>query len=100
MLSHQTLIDWATQQEVLGHCIDIESVTTALPPRNVDDLRAGVAKGPVGRKIETVKEVLLLAGQLHHASFVIRHKRYFVRRLLQLYNMRLKRAELARGGGR
>ena len=100
LLSQKKVTGWATQQEVLGYDIDTESMTIALPPRKVDDLRAQVAKWPVGRETATVKEVLVLAGKLHHASFVIRPGRYFVRRLLQLSNLHLNGAERAGGGGR
>jgi len=42
--------------------------------------------------------VLVLAGKLHHAAFVIRPGRYFVRRLLQLTGLHLNGAERAGGG--
>ena len=57
LLSHKTVTDWATQQEVLGHDIDTESMTIALPARKVDELRARVAEWPPGRETATVKEV-------------------------------------------
>ena len=50
------------------------------------------------RQSATVQEALLLAGKLHHASFLVRPGRYFVRRLLQRSNLQLNGAE--RDGGR
>ena len=100
LLSHKKVTGWATQQEVLGYDIDTESMSIALPTRKVDDLRARLAEWPAGRQTATVKEVLVLAGKLHHASFVIRPGRYFVRRLLQLSNLHLDGGERAGGGGR
>ena len=100
LLSHRKVTGWATQQEVLGYGIGTESMTIALPARKVDDLYARVAEWPPERETATVKEVLVLAGKLHHASFVIRPGRYFVRRLLQLSNLHLSGAERARRGGR
>ena len=73
-------------------------MTIALPTRNVDDLRARAAEWTAERQSATVREVLVLAGKLHSASFVIRPGRYFVRRLLQLSNLHLSGAERAGGG--
>ena len=72
LLLHRTVTGWATQQEVLGYDIDTESMTIALPARKVNNLRARVAEWPPEREMATVKQVLVLAGKLHHASFVIR----------------------------
>ena len=87
-----------TQQKVLGYDIDTESMAIALPTRKVDHLRARVAKWTAERQSATVREVLVLAGKLHHASFVIRPGRYFVRRLLRLSNLHLSGTERAGGG--
>lgn len=45
-----------------------------------------------------VREVLMLAGKLHHASYVVRPGRYFFYRLLLLSVLYLGE-ELAVGGG-
>ena len=74
-------------------------MTTDLAARKVDELRARRAEWPPGREEATVKEVLLLTEKLHHAFFVIRPGRYFVRRLLQLSNLHLVAAEQVGGGG-
>ena len=70
----------------------------ALPTRKVGDFRARVAESTAVRQSATVREVLVLEGKLHHASFVIRPGRYFVRRLLQISNLYLSEAERAAGG--
>ena len=85
---------------MLGYDIDTESMNIALPARKADDLCARVAEGPPGRETATVKAVSVLAGTFHHASFVIRPGRYFVRRLLLLSYLHLNEAERAGGGGR
>lgn len=72
-------------------------MTIALPPREVDDLCARVAKWSAGRNSATVKEVLPLAGELHHVSIVVLLGRYFICRYLQLSNRHLSRTEWARG---
>ena len=97
-LSKKKVTGWATQQEVLGYDVDTESMTIALP-KKVDELRARLAEWPAGRQTATVREVLVLAGKLHHASFVIRPGRYFGRRFLQLSNLHLDGAERAGGWG-
>ena len=71
LLSHKKVTGLTTQPEVLGYDIDNESMTIALPVRKIDDLRARVAEKPSGRETATVKEVVVLAGKLNHASFVI-----------------------------
>ena len=98
LLSRERVTGRATQQVVLGHDIDTESMTIALPTRKVDDLRARVAEWTAERQSATVREVLVLAGKLHRASFVIRPGRYVVRRLLQLFYLHLNGAERAGGG--
>lgn len=40
----------------------------------------------------------MIAGKLHHAAFVVRPRRYFVCRLLQLAGLHLGGAKRARGG--
>ena len=97
LLSHKKVTGWATQQEVLGYDIDTEGMTIALPARKVDELRARESEWPPGRETATVKEVLVQAGKLHRASFVIRRGRYFVRQLLQLPNLPLNGVERAGG---
>ena len=70
----------------------------SLQPERVDELREMLQKWPSARMHATVKEVLVLAGKLHHAAFVIRPGRYFVRRLLQLAGLHLNGVERAGGG--
>ena len=94
LLSREKVTSWATQQEVLRYDIDRESMTIALPTRKVD-LRARVAEGTAERQSATVREVLVLVGKLHNASFVLRPGRYIVRRLLRLSNLHLSGAEQA-----
>ena len=48
--------------------------------------------------METVREVLSLAGKLHHTAYVIRPGRYFVHKLLRLANLHLSGEEM-RGVG-
>ena len=62
MLSHKKVTGWATQMEVLGYDIDTDSMTIALPARNVDELRARVAKWPAARETAMVKEAFVIAG--------------------------------------
>ena len=71
-LTRKKVTDWPTQQEVWGYDIDTESMTIALPTRKVNDLRERVAGRTAERQSATVREVLVLAGKLNHASFVIR----------------------------
>lgn len=55
---------------------------------------------PTTRRMATLNEVLVLAGQLHYAAVVIRPGRYFVERgLLQFAGLHLDGAEQAGGGG-
>ena len=84
LLSHNNVTDWAPQQEVLGFDLDTERMTIPLPARKVLELRKLLKKRPAGASTATVWEVLVLAAKLHHAAYVIRPGRYFVRRLLHL----------------
>ena len=52
----------------------------------------------VDAAVGNVRKVLLFAGKVHHAPFVIRPVRCFVGRLLQLSNLHLNGAERAGGG--
>ena len=83
---------------VLGWLVDTEAGTISLPEQKVQDLRERLAEWPPHRKQATVREVLVLAGKLHHAAFVIRPGRYFVHRLLQLAGLHLNGMERAGGG--
>ena len=65
----------------------------------MDELRVQLADWPARRQTATVREVLVLAGKLHHVSFVVRPGRYFVRRLLWLSKLHLDGVERAGGGG-
>ena len=97
LLSHKKVTGWATQQEMLGYDSETERMAIAMPARKVDEVRARVAEWPPGRETATVNEFLVLAGKMHHACFVIRLGRYFVRRLLQLSNLHLNGAKRAGG---
>jgi len=87
-----------TEHVVLGWLVDTEAGTISLPEQKVQDLRERLAEWPPHRKQATVREVLVLAGKLHHAAFVIRPGRYFVHRLLQLAGLHLNGMERAGGG--
>ena len=69
------------RQEVLGFDLDTERMTISLPARKVLELRNLLEEWSAWRSTATVRELLVLAGKLHHAAYVIRPGRYFVRRL-------------------
>ena len=68
-----------------------------MPARKVEELRELLVDWPVGRSTATVREVLVLTGKLHHAAYVIRPGRNFVRWLLQLSRLHQNGQE-RRGG--
>ena len=83
LLPRKKITGWATAQEVLGLWLDTEDMMVGLPQRKLEDLRQRLAKWPPERRKATVREVLSLAGKLHHhAAYVVRTGRYFVHRLL------------------
>ena len=89
LLSPKKVTDWPPKQEVLGFDLDTEKMTISLPTRKVKELQEVLEEGPTGKSTAIVREVLVLAGKLHHAAYVIRPGRYFVRRLLQLSKLHL-----------
>ena len=97
LLSHK-VTDSAPQQEVLGFDLDRDKMTISLPVRKVKELRELLEEWPAGRSTATVREVLVLAGKLHHAAYVIRRGTYFVHLLLQLSGLHLNGQE-KRGRG-
>ena len=76
LLSLKTVTDWAPQQEVLGFNLDTEKMTISLPPRNIRELQELLDEWPEARLTATVREVLVLAGKLHHGAYVTRPWRY------------------------
>ena len=99
LLSQKKVTDWAPQKDMLGFDLDAEKMTIALPARKVRELREPLEEWPAGRCTATVRKVLVLAEKLHHAAYVIRPGRYFVRRLLQLSGLHLNGQE-RRGVGK
>ena len=99
LLSPKKVTNWSTQHEVLGFWLDTVKMSISLPDRKVKDFQERLEEWPEGRKTATVREVLVLAGKLHHAAYVVRPGRYFVRRLLQLNKLHLSGDERAGGGG-
>ena len=59
---------WATEQDVLGLWLDTQDMTVGLPQKKLEDLRQRLAKWPPEWREATVREVLSLAGKLHHAA--------------------------------
>ena len=98
VLSRKKITNWAPQMEILGYWVDAEAGTIGLPERKLEEIRSMLEGWPYDRKVATVGEVLSLAGKLHHAAFVIRPSRYYVRRLLQLTNLHLSGSEAAGKG--
>eukprot|EP00752_Nemacystus_decipiens_P007888 g7048.t1 len=98
VLSKKKTTNWAPAMEIQGYWVDTESLTIGLPDRKVAQIRDMLEKWPADRTTATVGEVLSLAGKLHHAAFVIRPARYYVRRLLQLSNLHLSGSEKAGSG--
>ena len=74
-------------------------MTISLPARKVLELRKLLEEWPAERSTVTVREVLVSAGKLHHAAYVITPGRYFVRRLLQLSKLHLYGQERRVGSG-
>eukprot|EP00752_Nemacystus_decipiens_P006636 g5966.t1 len=98
VLSHKNTMEWAPQMEVLGNEVDTEAMTIGLLEAKLARTTEELARWPPGRGSATVEEVLSLAGKLHHAAYVIRPARYFVRRLLQLTHLHLDGSERAGRG--
>ena len=69
LLPRKKMTGWATAQEVLGLWLDTEDMTVGRPLRKLEDLRQRLAKWPPERREATVREVLSLAGKLHHAEY-------------------------------
>ena len=63
------LTDWAPRQEVLGLTLDTEAMAISLPLRKLCELQERLEECPATRETEMVREVLVLAGKLHHAAF-------------------------------
>ena len=82
-----------TQQEVLGFDLDTERISISLPGRKKNELREMLQEWSEERSNAAVREVLVIAGKLHHAAYVTRPGRYFVRRLLQLSKLHLNGQE-------
>ena len=99
LLSQKKVTDWATRQEVPGFDLDTERMTISLLGRKINELRDMLQEWTEKRNNATVREVLVLAGKLHHVAYVIRPGRYFVRRFLQLSKLHMKGQEKRRGGG-
>ena len=97
--SHEKVTDWAPRQEVLGFDPETERMTTCLPGIKINELREMLQEWHEERSKETVREVLVLAGKLHHVACVIRPERYFVRRLLQLSELHLDGQDKRGEGG-
>ena len=98
VLAKKKMKNWKEREVVLGWVVDTRRGTLSLQEERVAELREMLEQWPSTRTHATVKEVLVLAGKLHHAAFVIRPGRYFVRRLLQLAGLHLNGVERAGGG--
>ena len=98
LLPRMKMTGWTTVLEVLGLWLDTEDMTVGLPQRKLEDLRQRLANWLPERREEAVREVLSLAGKLHHAAYVVRPGHYFVRRLLWLANLHLT-GEIQEGEG-
>ena len=55
---------------ILGLWVDTEDVTVRLPQRKVEGLRQRLASWPPEQREATAREVLSLAGKLHHVAYV------------------------------
>ena len=98
LLSHENMTNWAPRQEVLGFDLDTERMTISLPGRKINEKQEMLQEWPEERSKATVREVLVLAGKLHHVVYVIKPGRYFVRRLLQRGELHLNGREKKWGG--
>lgn len=68
-MSHNNVTDRAPRKELLGFNLD---TAIPLPERRVSELPEMLEAWPEKRNKATVREVLGLAGKLHHVSYVIR----------------------------
>ena len=67
----KNVTDWAPRQEVLGFDSDTERMTISLPGRKIKELREMLQEWLEERSKATVREVLVLAGKMHHVAYVI-----------------------------
>ena len=79
--------------------MDTAKMTISVPPRNIRELQQLLEEWPEVRRTATVREVLVLAGKLHHVAYVIGTGRYFVLRLLQPSKLHLNGQEKQEGEG-
>ena len=82
--SHKKVTDWAPRWEVLGFTLNTEAMTVSLPLQKLRDLQERLEAWSTTRETATVREILVLAGKLDHAAFVVWPGRFSVRKLLQL----------------
>ena len=87
------MADWAPRKEVLGFDLDTERMAISLPGRKNNEQREMLQEWPEERSNAAVREVLVIAGKLHHVAYVTRPGRYFVRRILQLSKLHLNGQE-------
>jgi len=78
--------------------LDTRDMTVGLPQRKLEDLRQRLKTSTPRRREAIVREVLSLAGKLHHAAYVAQRGRYFLYSVLRLANLYITGDEL-RGGG-
>ena len=93
LLPHKKVADWAPRKEVLGFDLDTERMAISLPGRKNNEQREMLQEWPEERSNAAVREVLVIAGKLHHVAYVTRPGRYFVRRILQLSKLHLNGQE-------
>lgn len=88
----------STAQEIPELWVDTGDMMIRLPQRKLEDLRQRLANWPTERREVTIRDVLSLAGKMHHGAYVVRPGRYFFHRRLRLANLH-RTGEKLRGGG-
>lgn len=98
LLSHKKVSDRAPRQVELGFVRDTKILTMSLPVWKIRKLQEMLKDFPEERNMATVPELVVLSGKLYNVAYVIRPRRYFLRRFLQLDKLHMNGKEKGRHG--
>ena len=94
-LKEEKVTDWASEGEVLGIMVNLNTMTLSLPPKKLEEMKALIREEwAPSRTKATPRQIMVLVGKLRSWSMCVRHGQYFLRRIIDAIGGRWRKKQL------
>jgi hypothetical protein len=94
-LKEEKVTDWASEGEVLGIMVNLNTMMLSLPPKKLEEMKVLICEEwAPSRTKATPRQIMVLVGKLRSWSMCVRHGQYFLRRIIDAIGGRWRKKKL------